>query len=97
MNCPSISMHAGPDRLQALDRPGLTGLVRLDRQGRRTLDLLPWGLIPYWARDAFISAHCINAMAETVVIKPAFRAAFRHGRRCLVPEDGFYEWKKMQI
>jgi putative SOS response-associated peptidase YedK len=69
-------------------------VVRLDREGRRSLDLLRWGLIPFWAKDATIGAHCINAMAETVTAKPAFREAFRRGRRCLVPVDGFYEWAK---
>jgi putative SOS response-associated peptidase YedK len=68
-------------------------IVRLDRDGRRSLDLLRWGLIPYWAKDASIGARCINAMAETVATKPAFREAFQR-RRCLVPIDGFYEWQK---
>jgi putative SOS response-associated peptidase YedK len=77
--------------LSGADRP-VVG--RLDREGRRCLDLLRWGLIPYWAKDASIGAHCINAMAETVATKPASREAFRRGRRCLVPVDGFYEWEK---
>ena len=68
-------------------------VVRLDRDGRRSLDLLRWGLIPYWAKDPSIGARCINAMAETVAAKPAFRDAVRR-RRCLVPVDGFYEWQK---
>ena len=70
-------------------------IVRLDREGRRSLDLLRWGLIPYWAKDASIGARCINAMAETVATKPAFRDAFARGQRCIVPVDGFYEWKKI--
>jgi SOS response associated peptidase (SRAP) len=69
-------------------------VVRLDRDGRRALDLLRCGLIPWWAKDAKIGAHCINAMAETVTTKPAFRDAFNRGQRCLVPVDGFYEWQK---
>jgi putative SOS response-associated peptidase YedK len=69
-------------------------VVRLDREGRRSLDLLRWGLIPYWAKDASIGPRCINAMAETVATKPAFRDAFRQ-RRCLVPVDFFYEWRKL--
>jgi putative SOS response-associated peptidase YedK len=68
-------------------------VVRLGRDGRRALDLLRWGLIPYWAKDLSIGPRCINAMAETVATKPAFREAFRR-RRCLVPVDGFYEWQK---
>jgi putative SOS response-associated peptidase YedK len=54
--------------------------------------MLRWGLIPAWAKDASIGARCINARADTVAEKPAFRAAFRM-RRCLVPADGFFEWR----
>ena len=69
--------------------------VRLDRDGRRSLDLLRWGLVPYWAKDIKIGASCINAMAETVASKPAFRDAFARRQRCIVPVDAFYEWKKL--
>ena len=51
-----------------------------------------WGLIPFWAKDAAIGAHLFNARADTVAVKPAFKAAFKR-RRCLIPADGFYEWK----
>ena len=68
-------------------------VVRLDPDGRRSLDLLRWGLIPFWAKDKAIGPRLINAMAETVAAKPAFRDAFRR-RRCLVPVDFFYEWQK---
>jgi putative SOS response-associated peptidase YedK len=54
-------------------------VVRLDQEGKRTLDLLRWGLIPYWAKDASMGSHCINAMAETVATKPAFREATCRG------------------
>lgn len=57
----------------------------------RACVLLRWGLIPSWANDLKIGAQCINAKAETVAEKPAFRAAFKK-RRCLVLADGFYEW-----
>jgi putative SOS response-associated peptidase YedK len=70
-------------------------VVRLDRDGRRSLDLLRWGLVPYWAKDIKIGARCINAMAETVASKPAFRDAFARGQRCIVPVDAFYEWTKV--
>jgi putative SOS response-associated peptidase YedK len=69
-------------------------IVRLDHQGRRSIDLFRWGLIPYWAKDKSIGPRCINAMAETVATKPAFRDAFARGQRCIVPVDGFYEWQK---
>lgn len=59
----------------------------------RKLARLRWGLIPSWAKDLAIGNRLINARAETVAEKPAFRAAFR-SRRCLVPADGFYEWRK---
>lgn len=66
-------------------------VVAEDSRGRR-MGLLRWGLIPSWARDASIGSRLINARSETVAEKPAFRAAFR-ARRCLVPADGFFEWK----
>jgi putative SOS response-associated peptidase YedK len=69
-------------------------IVRYDAQaGSRTLDLMRWGLIPYWAKDIKIGFSTINAMAETVDKKPVFREAFAR-RRCLVPVDNFYEWQK---
>jgi putative SOS response-associated peptidase YedK len=59
----------------------------------RELALARWGLVPFWAKDVKIGNRQINARAETVAQKPAFRAAFRQ-RRCLVPADGFFEWQK---
>ena len=55
---------------------------------------LKWGLIPSWAKDPAIGNRMINARAETIAEKPSFRAAFRR-RRCLIPADGFYEWRKL--
>ncbi|MDH4362122.1 MAG: SOS response-associated peptidase [Nitrospirota bacterium] len=54
---------------------------------------LRWRLVPFWAKEPSIGHSMINARAETVAEKPAFRKAFTH-RRCLVLEDGFYEWKR---
>ena len=59
-----------------------------------TLDALRWGLVPYWAKDIKIGYSLINAKAETVAEKPAFRDAFK-SRRCLIAADGFYEWAKL--
>jgi putative SOS response-associated peptidase YedK len=66
--------------------------VSADRKSRE-LGMFRWGLIPSWAKDAKIGNQLINARSETVAEKPAFRSAFRK-RRCLMPADGFYEWKK---
>src|SRR5262249_53979025 len=72
----------------------LLPVCRLDRSGDREIAMLRWGLIPYWAKDERIGFKAINARAETVATAPAFREAFKH-RRCLVPANGFYEWKKL--
>ena len=67
--------------------------VVLEDGGERRLELLRWGLVPFWADDPGIGQRMINARAETAPEKPAFRAAFRK-RRCLIPADGFYEWQR---
>ena len=59
----------------------------------REAALMRWGLIPFWAKDPKIGARMINARAETVAEKPAFRNALKK-RRCLVLADGYYEWQK---
>lgn len=60
---------------------------------RRCFAAARWGLVPGWSRDRTFGGYStINARAETVATKPAFRAAFRH-RRCLIPADGYYEWQ----
>jgi putative SOS response-associated peptidase YedK len=69
-------------------------IVRFDaKEKQRTLEIMRWGLIPYWANDIKIGFSTINARAEEVDTKPAFREAFAQ-RRCLVPLDSFYEWQK---
>lgn len=67
-------------------------VVRGRPDGRRELVLLRWGLIPSWAKDKSIGARLINARAESLAEKPAFRTAYRR-RRCLVLADGYYEWQ----
>jgi len=69
-------------------------IIRIDRDTlQRRLVKVKWGLIPFWAKDTSIGNRLINARAESAATKPAFRSAFKT-RRCLVPADGFYEWKK---
>ena len=60
---------------------------------RRVLTSLRWGLVPSWAKELAIGNRLINGRSETVLEKPAFRDSFRQ-RRCLIPADGFYEWKR---
>ena len=62
-------------------------------EGQRILGDLQWGLVPSWAKDPAIGNRMINARAETVAEKPAFRSAFKK-RRCLIGADGFYEWQR---
>jgi putative SOS response-associated peptidase YedK len=64
------------------------------RDGHRRLGTLRWGLVPPWAKDPSTGSRMINARAETVATKPAFRRPFER-RRCLLPADGFYEWAKV--
>jgi putative SOS response-associated peptidase YedK len=66
--------------------------VRAIDSGERTVSLLHWGLIPSWSKEEKSHFSMINARAETVASKPAFRAAFKR-RRCLIPASGFYEWQ----
>jgi putative SOS response-associated peptidase YedK len=61
--------------------------------GARMLTAMRWGLIPAWASDTKIGYSTFNARAEDIETRPAFRAAWRAGRRCLVIADGYYEWR----
>lgn len=74
-----------------------TQLVPVIRQHRkepiREISNMHWGLVPHWAKDASGAARAINARSETAAEKPAFRDPMRF-RRCLIPSDAFYEWKR---
>ena len=106
--CGRFTLFASPEQLaEAFDLPEApilaprfniaptqpVGIVRMDpATQQRMWALTLWGLIPSWSKDPSMGARMINARADTVADKPAFREAFRK-RRCLVPADGFYEWK----
>jgi putative SOS response-associated peptidase YedK len=64
------------------------------QRGARQLTEMHWGLIPSWAKDVSVGNRMINARAESIAERPAFRAAFKK-RRCLIISDGFYEWRKV--
>lgn len=61
-------------------------------EGERVIDRLRWGLVPRWAKDKAIGDRLINARSETVKEKPSFKSAYA-SRRCIIPVDGFYEWR----
>ena len=67
--------------------------VIVQAEGKRIIELFRWGLIPWWANDPAVGNEMINARAETLTEKPAFRGLLGN-RRCLVLADGFYEWRK---
>lgn len=71
----------------------LAPIVRLDTNATREVSMLRWGLVPSWAADASRAARLINARSETVADKPSYRDAYG-ARRCVVPADGFYEWRR---
>jgi putative SOS response-associated peptidase YedK len=105
--CGRFTIFADPDRLAerfqaSLPADGLQPrynaaptqhLPVILNDGPRAIQLLQWGLIPFWAKDPAIGSRMINARSETLAEKPAFRAALKK-RRCLVLADGFYEWTK---
>ena len=68
-------------------------LVVVQRDDRRAVTAYRWGLIPHWATEAKVGSRMFNARAETVIQSPAFSRALQK-RRCLVPVDSFYEWKR---
>jgi putative SOS response-associated peptidase YedK len=88
----------GPDYNVAPTRRVFAVLTRPPRDGdppARELRVVRWGLVPPWARDARGGGRLINARAETVAVKPAFRRAFAR-QRCILPADGYYEWQTVR-
>jgi len=67
-------------------------VLAIRNDGSHKADFLAWGLVPSWAKDASIGSRLINARGETLAEKPAFRGAYKY-KRCLIPADGFYEWR----
>lgn len=90
------TLEAVPTRLEArhnIAPSQYVGVVRIPpEKGRRGLDFLSWGLVPFWAKQKSIGQKMINARSETAAAKPAFRAAMRH-RRGIIPASGFFEWQ----
>jgi putative SOS response-associated peptidase YedK len=78
--------------LAVMDRGGHDGSDAEEGDKKaRELRVLRWGLVPSWAKDPSGGSRMINARAETVATKPAYRSAFKR-RRCIIPADGYYEW-----
>jgi putative SOS response-associated peptidase YedK len=97
-----LAEHFDVDEI-ALDEPGAPSwnvapradvLTIVEREDVRRLGRMRWGLVPSWATDPGAGDRMINARAETVLEKPAFRTALER-RRCIVPADGFYEWERV--
>src|ERR1700690_199240 len=104
--CGRYAVTSAPEAIRALfrygERPNFPprfniapsqpiAIVRL-AEGKRQFALVRWGLLPSWVKDPKAFKLLINARGESVADKPAFRAAMRR-RRCLIPADGFYEWR----
>lgn len=85
----SPSWNVAPTQVSPVARVAHEGPGKAERE----LVPMQWGLVPFWAKDAGIGSKMINARAEGIEAKPAYRAAFK-SRRCVVPVSGFYEWKK---
>ncbi|GGM80120.1 DUF159 family protein [Longimycelium tulufanense] len=92
----------GPDHNVAPTKPVLAVVERHPREPggepdptrtERTIRVMRWGLVPAWAKDPSIGSRMINARSETAAEKPAYRTSLAR-RRCLLPADGWYEWKR---
>ncbi|MBI5825705.1 MAG: SOS response-associated peptidase [Chloroflexi bacterium] len=67
-------------------------VLAIPNDAKNKADFFSWGLIPSWSKDPTIANRLINARGETIAEKPSFRGGFKY-KRCLIPADGFYEWK----
>jgi len=92
---PSPDYNVAPTKriFAVIERPDPSS--RDDEPQARELRVVRWGLVPFWAKDASGGGRLINARAETVASKPAFRRAFAK-RRCLIPAEGYYEWQAVE-
>jgi putative SOS response-associated peptidase YedK len=88
-------VHNNPPRWNGAPSQDLLVIRRNHETGELSLDLLRWGLIPHWCQDPKGGRKPINAKCETVHALPMFRDAY-HRRRCIVPVDGFFEWKAIK-
>ena len=95
MNARDSRVHNYPPRWNAAPGQDLLVIRRNHQTGELSLDPLRWGLIPYWCQDPKGGRKPINAKCETVHTLPTFRDAYRR-RRCIVPVDGFFEWKAIK-
>jgi hypothetical protein len=95
MNVRDSRMHNYPPRWNGAPSQDLLVIRRNHKTGEVSLDPLRWGLIPYWCSDPKGGRKPINAKCESVRDLPTFRDAYRR-RRCIVPVDGFFEWKAIK-
>jgi putative SOS response-associated peptidase YedK len=95
MNVRDSRVNNYPRRWNAAPSQELLVIRRNHKTGEVSLDPLRWGLIPYWCKDPAVGRKPINAKYETVRDLPTFRDAYRM-RRCIVPVDGFFEWKAIK-
>jgi putative SOS response-associated peptidase YedK len=94
VSCPEGSISETPTRFNGAPGQNFLIICRGADTTQPVFSVLNWGLIPSGADDPKIALKLANARAETVVTEDVFRAAYRY-RRCLIPVDGFYEWKKL--